>query len=146
MRLFLSGPFFNEEEVGRLDRVKDALEAAGFETYSTYHRNARINLDSAREKSRRFNLLCREIGKSDGVFAVLDSKDAGTIWEMGYAFALGKPVIAFCEGDPFFSLMIDGSAACLMGFDSIDGTISDYLKKDDGGSRPGFAAGERCDY
>ncbi len=133
MRLFLSGPFFNEEEVERLGRVKGILEGLGFEVYSTSHRNPRIDLGSRAQKNRRFKLLCREIEKSDGVFAVLDGKDAGTIWEMGYAYALGKPVVAFTEGEPFFSLMIDGSALNIKGFDQIDGCIEKYLKKKDRG-------------
>jgi nucleoside 2-deoxyribosyltransferase len=146
MKLFLAGPFFSDGEVERLERVKAALEAAGFEVYSTSHRNARINLDSAREKMARFRLLCGEIRKCDGLFAVLDGRDPGTIWEMGYAFATGKPVIAFCENDPFFSLMIDGSAACLTGLESIDGRIAGYLRTDDVSSMPKYQVRDRCDY
>jgi len=145
MRLFLSGPFFNDDEVGRLDRVKSALEAMGYEVYSTYHRNSRIDLGSARERDTRFRLLCDEIRKCDGLFAILDGRDAGTLWEMGYAFAAGKPVIAFCERDPFFSLMIDGSAACIAGFRNIDGRIGDYLKAD-AASAPKFAIRDKCDF
>ncbi|MCD1295413.1 nucleoside 2-deoxyribosyltransferase [Methanocella sp. CWC-04] len=130
MRLFLAGPFFTEEEAGRLDKVKTALEKLGYEVYSTSHRNNRINLNSAVEKTIRFRLLCEEISKSDGVFAVLDGKDAGTIWEMGYAFAIGKPVIAFIERDPYFSLMIDRSSAYLVGFENITEKIADHLKND----------------
>lgn len=146
MRLFLAGPFFSDGEVERLDRVKAALEAAGFEVYSTYHRNARIDLGSVRERTARFRLLCDEIRKCDGLFAVLDGRDAGTIWEMGYAHAHGKPVIAFCETDPFFSLMIDGSAACVTGIESIDGRIAGYLKTDDISATPKYRVRDRCDY
>jgi nucleoside 2-deoxyribosyltransferase len=135
MKLFISGPFFNDEEVERIDRVKSVLEEMGFEAYSTSHRNPPIDLGSRAQKDRRFKLLCREIGKSDGVFAVLDGKDAGTIWEMGYAFALGKPVVAFTENEPYFSLMIDGSALCINGFDHIDGNIEKYIKKKNTGLR-----------
>ena len=129
MRLFLSGPFFNDEEVERIGHVKSALEELGFDVYSTSHRNLPIDLGSRAQKSMRFKLLCREIEKSDGVLAVLDGRDAGTIWEMGYAFALGKPVIAFTEKDPFFSLMIDGSALCIDGFDRINGDLIKYFMK-----------------
>ncbi|OPY28934.1 MAG: Nucleoside 2-deoxyribosyltransferase [Methanocella sp. PtaU1.Bin125] len=146
MKLFLSGPFFTAEEVARLDRVKSALEKAGFEVYSTYHRNSRIDLGSARAKKQRFTMLCKEIEESDGLFAVLDGRDPGTIWEIGYAFAAGKQVVAFWEKDPYFSLMIDGSAACLIGFDSIGRHIGDCLA---GGmvNRPtGISPGGKEDY
>jgi nucleoside 2-deoxyribosyltransferase len=102
------------------------------------------DLDAGAEA--RFRLLCGEIRKCDGLFAVLDGRDPGTIWEMGYAFATGKPVIAFCENDPFFSLMIDGSAACLAGLESIDGRIAGYLRTDDVSSMPKYQVRDRCDY
>jgi nucleoside 2-deoxyribosyltransferase len=126
MKIFLSGPFFNDEEVERIGRVKNTLETLGYEVYSTSHRNPPIDLSSHAQKSRRFKLLCREIEKSDGLFAVLDDRDAGTIWEMGYASALGKPVVAFTEGEPFFSLMIDGSALLLHGFAKIHHQTAKY--------------------
>lgn len=126
MKIFLSGPFFNDEEVERIGRVKNTLETLGYEVYSTSHRNPPIDLSSHAQKSRRFKLLCREIEKSDGLFAVLDDRDAGTIWEMGYASALGKPVVAFTEGEPFFSLMIDGSALLLHGFAKINHQTAKY--------------------
>ena len=126
MKIFLSGPFFNGEEVDRIDRTKHALEALGCEVYSTSHRNPPIDLGSRAQKSRRFKLLCKEIEKSDGLFAVLDGRDAGSIWEMGYASALGKPVVAFMEGEPFFSLMIDGSALSLHGFKKINRQLVKY--------------------
>jgi len=138
MRLFLAGPFFNDEEVERLDKVKTSLEKMGFEIYSTSHRNSRINLGDPGEKNRRFKLLCDDIRKCDGVFAVLDGKDAGTIWEMGYAFAVGKPVIVFSEKDGLFSLMIDQSATYLVGFDSIDSRIFEYMKATDINSTPKY--------
>ncbi|MDI6895738.1 nucleoside 2-deoxyribosyltransferase [Methanocella conradii] len=129
MRLFLSGPFFSDEEAERIDRVKGALEKLGFEVYSTSHRNPPIDLGSKAQKSRRFKLLCKEIEKSDGLFAVLDGKDPGTIWEMGYASALGKPVVAFTEGEPFFSLMLDGSALWINGFGKIDEKVKKFYEK-----------------
>jgi len=129
MRIFLSGPFFCDEDVERIDKVKGALEKLGFEVYSTSHRNPPIDLGSKAQKSRRFKLLCKEIEKSDGLFAVLDGKDPGTIWEMGYASALGKPVVAFTEGEPFFSLMLDGSALWINGFGEIDEKVKKFYEK-----------------
>ncbi len=146
MRLFLAGPFFNDEEVERLDKVKTSLEKMGFEIYSTSHRNSRINLGDPGEKNRRFKQLCDEIRKSDGVFAVLDGKDAGTIWEMGYAFAAGKPVIVFSEKDGFFSLMIDQSATYLVGFDSLTKEIYEYLKAEDINATPKYKGRTVADY
>jgi nucleoside 2-deoxyribosyltransferase len=146
MKVFLAGPFFDAGQIERLDRVKAALEKTGFEVYSTSHRNRRIDLGDPEEKNRRFRLLCDEISGSDGLFAVLDGGDPGTIWEMGYAFAAGKPVIAFFEKDPYFSLMIDGSATCLTGFDSIGRHVKDCFTAGMINRMAGISPGDKIDY
>lgn len=145
MKLFLSGPFFDHEQVERLEKVKNALESLGHEVYSTSHRNSRIDLRSAAERNDRFRLLCEEIANSDGVFAVLDGRDPGTIWEMGYAFALGKPMIAFSEMEGYFSLMIDQSATYIEGFDKITKEIEAYMKADDINSTPRYSVFDKED-
>jgi nucleoside 2-deoxyribosyltransferase len=33
------------------------------------------------------------------MFAIVDGLDAGTVYEIGYARALGKPVIVYCESE-----------------------------------------------
>jgi nucleoside deoxyribosyltransferase len=146
MKLFLSGPFFNEEETSRLNKVKNALESLGYEVYSTSHANKRINLIDPEEKNRRFSLLCEEIKKSDAVFAILDGRDPGTIWETGYAFALSKPVIAFSEKDAYFSLMIDQSSTYLIGMDSIDNNIEKFIKEKDINLTPKYFDSKKIDY
>ena len=49
------------------------------------------------------------IEASDFVFVNTRDKDIGTIWEAGYAYALGKPIIYYCAGLPpnaKFNLML----------------------------------------
>jgi nucleoside 2-deoxyribosyltransferase len=49
-----------------------------------------------REQERLFSFNKTALEDSDFIVAIIDGADAdsGTAWEMGYAFALGKPVIA----------------------------------------------------
>lgn len=49
------------------------------------------------------------IESADFVFVNTRDKDIGTIWEAGYAYALGKPIIYYCAGLPpnaKFNLML----------------------------------------
>ena len=54
------------------------------------------DLRGTREQERLFILNKKALESSDLIVAIIDGADAdsGTAWEMGYAFALGKPVIA----------------------------------------------------
>ena len=49
-----------------------------------------------REQERLFLLNKKALEDADIIVAIIDGADAdsGTAWEMGYAFATGKPVIA----------------------------------------------------
>ncbi len=48
------------------------------------------------EQSRLFSENLQALENADKIVAIIDGADAdsGTAWEMGYAFALGKQVIA----------------------------------------------------
>ena len=49
------------------------------------------------------------IESADFVFVNTRDKDIGTIWEAGYAYALGKPIVYYCAGLPpnaKFNLML----------------------------------------
>ncbi len=50
------------------------------------------------------------IKKSDLVFAVVDGLDSGTLFEVGYARALEKPVVAFVQNETAQSIkMLQGT-------------------------------------
>ena len=51
----------------------------------------------------------RHIQQSDFLLVNTRDKDIGTIWEAGYAYAYGKPIVYFCAGLPEgakFNLML----------------------------------------
>lgn len=71
-------------------------------------------LDSAGKAAAIRNLNMDKIKASDAVIACISpfrgpGTDAGTAWEMGYAEALGKPVVAWCEetGDYLSRVALD---------------------------------------
>lgn len=52
------------------------------------------------------------IESSDVVFAILDGLDTGTVFEIGYARALGKPVIAFVQNEAEVNLKMLVGTGC----------------------------------
>lgn len=105
---YFASPFFKPEQVEREERMKRQIRKFGFKVYSP---KEACHLESdASQKSREqvFNDNCNAIKSSRAVFAVTDGKDVGTIWEAGYAYGVGKPVVYYAEtlGDNLFNLML----------------------------------------
>ena len=105
---YFASPFFNNEQVEREERMIRHLRSNGFTVFSP---KEACKLDAkASQQSREevFKGNCEAIKQSRAVFAVSDGKDMGTIWEAGYAYGIGKPVIYFAEtlGDNQFNLML----------------------------------------
>ncbi|MEI8162941.1 MAG: nucleoside 2-deoxyribosyltransferase [Betaproteobacteria bacterium] len=96
MKLYLAGPdVFRPDALQWAERVRALLRRAGHE--------ALIPLDGEQTTAAaiyRNNL--RLIGEADGVLANLNpfrgtEPDSGTCVEIGYALALGKPVIGYAD-------------------------------------------------
>ena len=92
----------------REERMIEHLRGLGLRVFSpkeNCHLNAKASQDS---REQVFKENCEAIKSSRCVFAVTDGKDMGTIWEAGYAYGIGKPVVYFAEtvGDNQFNLML----------------------------------------
>ena len=106
--IYFASPFFNDEQVEREERMIEHLRGLGLRVFSpkeNCHLNAKASQDS---REQVFKENCEAIKSSRCVFAVTDGKDMGTIWEAGYAYGIGKPVVYFAEtlGDNQFNLML----------------------------------------
>jgi len=95
-RVYLAAPLFSEAERSYNSALAAHLKKNFFEVYLP--QEAGDDSDT-RKKSEQYNLFrenLKVLEESDVVVAIIDGADAdsGTSWEMGYAFAQGKPVIA----------------------------------------------------
>lgn len=107
-RIYLAGPFFTASEQWLIDEARSALEEMGLRVFSPVHE---IGIGPAEivAPADLYELQC-----SDLVFAVLNGMDAGTIFELGYARALGIPVVALAERADEGSLtMLKGSGCAV---------------------------------
>lgn len=112
MKVYLASPFFNEEQIERIEYIENLLEELGFEVFSPRKELVIKPDDTALKREVGFSNNCDGITNSDFVLAVTDGKDMGTIWESGYAYGKGIPVLYFAEtlGDNAFNLMLAQSA------------------------------------
>ncbi|HET6251357.1 MAG TPA: nucleoside 2-deoxyribosyltransferase [Tepidisphaeraceae bacterium] len=127
MKIYVAGPF-GFSEAGRAyynQTLLPALAAAGFEPLDPWGLNndpsqlAMIQaMPPGDERRAAYGRLNEQIGRNntatidrcDGVFAILDGVDvdSGTAAEIGYAFAMKKPIVGY-RGD--FRLSADNEGA-----------------------------------
>jgi nucleoside 2-deoxyribosyltransferase/predicted secreted protein len=95
-RIYLAAPLFSDAERIFNASVARLLRANLFDVHLPQEAGDDSDTRDIREQERLFLFNKTILEESDFIVAIIDGADAdsGTAWEMGYAFALGKPVIA----------------------------------------------------
>lgn len=108
---YLASPFFNEVQRDRMEGILSILRTAGYKVYAPIEAGLVAATASDSFISEVFRSNVEAIKNCNKVFAITDGKDMGTIWEAGYAYGIGKPVIYFAEtlGDNPFNIMLSES-------------------------------------
>lgn len=113
--IYLASPFFNELQIEKMEYYFEQLTQAGFNVFKPMSVDKIVSMPINEENLRKevlreeiFVLDKNAIDNSKVVFAICDQSDSGTIWEIGYARGINKPVIAFCSEDNL-NLMITQS-------------------------------------
>jgi len=107
-QVYLAGPFFDLSQIWIIEEAKHHLQAMGLKVFSPFHD---IGLGSAGDVVQQD---LDAISDSDLLFAVADGLDAGTIFEIGYARAKGKPVVIYSERETEESLKMMEGSACVI--------------------------------
>ena len=96
MKVFLAAPLFNEVERAFNAQTAKTLRDHGFEVWLAQEAPF-LQHGHHEEKKRIYEDDILALKTSDVVVAVLDGAevDAGVAYEMGYAKALGKPLVGF---------------------------------------------------
>ena len=108
---YLASPFFNEDQIEREERIKSLLRTYGYKVYSPREHGVVGNLSDSVAVEETFNSNVEAINNSKKVLAITDRKDMGTIWEAGYAYGKGIPIVYYAEtlGDNPFNIMLSES-------------------------------------
>ncbi len=103
MRITVIGPFFTHFSHGAdqsefIRALACALERDGNDVWCAAVHDVPLKPDAPLDLRREvFERDLRMLDECDVVVAVLDDFDSGTMFEMGYAHRLGKPIIGcFC--------------------------------------------------
>lgn len=126
-QIYLASPFFNEDQITRIEKVEKALDENT--TVKSVFSPRKDDVSEYEEFSKEWAKVVykndiNNVKDADYVVAVLDfvddNVDSGTAYEIGAAVQLGKPVIVFHEKDHPVNLMISESLhAYLKDFDDL---------------------------
>jgi nucleoside 2-deoxyribosyltransferase len=122
--VYLAGPLFTHAELEYNRKLKDMLVKKGFSVFLPQEdAEDAEDAEGEREKQNQeciFKKCLEGVNSSDIVVAVLDGVDvdSGTAWEIGYAYAMGKPVIGLRTdfrtlSDGIVNLMVEMSIVAL---------------------------------
>lgn len=106
--VYLAGPFFDLAQLWLIEEARHALSEMGLQVFSPYHD---VGLGSADDVVGKD---LAGIRNAHIVFAVADGLDAGTLYEIGYARALGKPVIVYSEQRGGENMKMMEGSGCVM--------------------------------
>lgn len=108
---YLASPFFNDEQRERMALVLDTLRDRGYVVYAPFEHGIVAAEEDSDTIYKTFKSNVEAIQSSHRVLAITDGKDMGTIWEAGYAYGIGKPVVYYAEtlGKNPFNLMLSES-------------------------------------
>jgi len=105
-QVYLAGPFFTTAQRWLIEECLQSLQRAGVKVFSPYHS---VGIGSGDDI---YLLDIEGLEKSDVIFACLDGLDSGTIYEVGYAKAIGKQVVVFVQNESNENLKMITGAGC----------------------------------
>jgi nucleoside 2-deoxyribosyltransferase len=117
---YLAGPFFNPEQVARMDQVKSLLERYKFSIGDPREMgpvivNAKAEARTPEFFNKIFEGNIEGMRDSFAILACLDYKDIGTAFELGHFYHSGKLVLSFA---------FDNSKTNVMLSQAVDGHFS----------------------
>jgi len=106
--IYLAGPFFTLSNLWMIEQARASLRNMGVAVFSPYHEVGHGSAEDVVSKD------LAAIDDVDAMLAIGDGMDSGTVYEVGYARAKGKPVVVYCENEtPEAKKMMEGSG-CLL--------------------------------
>jgi len=135
-KCYIAGPFFNERQLEILQLVKTVLNERGLDYYSP---KDECLFKEGMDASTIFNDNIDAIHSCSHMIVITDGKDIGTMFEAGYAYSFGLPIVYLWvdHGDSPLNLMLSQSGSCIcLGMDSFEDTMKYFalnnilLKKD----------------
>lgn len=106
LHIYLAGPFFNIAQRWLVEESRLALRGMGLKVFSPLHD---IGLGSGHDVAPQD---LEGLKRCRAVLALVDGLDAGTVFEIGYARSLGKPVVVLAESTAEEPLKMISGTGC----------------------------------
>lgn len=103
--VYVAGPLFTPSQRRRLEEIDDLCRKCGHSTYLP-HRDGGVFDRGEADPTVFFDADKEAIDDSDLLLAMLNGPpfDSGTVWEVGYAYARGVPIIGIIEDERVFDI------------------------------------------
>ncbi|MBN8739724.1 MAG: nucleoside 2-deoxyribosyltransferase [Lysobacterales bacterium 69-70] len=107
-KVYLAGPFFTLGQIWMVEQARHHLTDMGLDVFSPYHDVG------PGDAARVVPLDLKAIHDCDLMYAIADGLDSGTVYEVGYARALGLPVVVYAENESGEDLKMMEGSDCFM--------------------------------
>lgn len=130
MNVYIASPFFTPDQLKWVERIENLLTEIGIEFYSP--RKDGVLQDMNREQQQYamrkiFALNCNRLDWCDTVLALMDWKDAGVVWELGYSFRALKRIITFTSANEKVNVMLKECASLhVNGYELLEEVLRSY--------------------
>ena len=104
--VYLAGPFFTLNAKLFVSECRNIFQAMGVPVFSPYHDVGEGKAEDVAPKD------IEKLRDCSCVFAIVDGLDSGTLFEIGYAVAIGKKVVAYVENETEGSLKMLAGTGC----------------------------------
>jgi nucleoside 2-deoxyribosyltransferase len=132
MRIYLAAPFFSPAQLETVIALEAAMSVRRIGFFSPRSEGIVAGKTVAERKAMApivFSSNCLEIDRSDGLLAVIDDRDQGVTWEIGYAYARAKRIATYTSQNYGLNVMISECvSAHLRGMTQLEEFL-DELKK-----------------
>ena len=116
--VYVAGPFFNKNQIDIIERIKAILEKTSY-TYYSPKDECLYTPDNEVTSDEVFKGNIEAINKCDFLIAVTDGRDVGTMFEAGYAYRSGIPIIYLWvnhQNRPFNIMLAESGVYIAYGF------------------------------
>jgi nucleoside 2-deoxyribosyltransferase len=108
-KVYLAGPFFTPEQNQVLTEVEQLCSKNSLDFISPRKFMILEPKASLADRKLVFDKNVETIKQADLILAYTDGYDAGTVWEMGFAFGINKPVIGYTFTGKTMNVMLANS-------------------------------------
>lgn len=127
--VYLAGPFFSDRQKSIIDNIETIIRETGFNVYSPMKEC--LFEKGKTDPNKIFVDNIEQICKSCMIVAITDGKDVGTIFEAGYAYGLGVPVVYVwldSKGMKFNIMLKESSIAVCLSYEHLRYTLKRYME------------------